>query len=97
MNALFAPIWTRFTLRLALPALMLCGLAALGDPLPAPAEERFEQLSQTLVRQADTLIEKAEEQRDAMRGGAGQTATAMRLLMTMPAFTRRCITSCADS
>ena len=92
MNALLA----RFTLRLALPALMLCGLAALGDPLPAPAEERLEQLSQTLVRKADKLIERAEEQRDVIHGGANQTATAMRLLMTMPAFTRRCITSCTD-
>ena len=92
MNSLLA----RFTIRLALPALMLCGLAALGDPLPAPAEQRFEQLSQTLVRKADALMEQADEQREAIRGGAGQTATAMRLLMTMPAFTRRCITSCTD-
>ena len=94
MNALSAPIWTRFTLRLSLPALMLCGLAALGDPLPAPAEERLGQLSQTLVNKADTLIEKAAHKHEAVSGG-GEAATAMRLLMTMPAFTRRCITNCS--
>ena len=97
MNTLFAPMWTRLTLRLALPALMLCGLAALGDPLPAPADQRFEQLSQTLARKADALMERADERRETIRSGGGQTATAMRLLMTMPAFTRRCITSCTDS
>lgn len=97
MNAQLAPIWTRFILRLALPALLLCGLAALGDPLPASADQRLEQLSQTLVRQADSLIGTADVRREPIRSGGGQSATAMRLLMTMPAFTRRCITSCTDS
>ncbi|HPF74480.1 MAG: hypothetical protein H7A20_00285 [Rhodanobacteraceae bacterium] len=93
MNTLLA----RFSMRLALPALLLCGLAALGDPLPAPAEQRIEQLSETLVRKADSLMERAEANKDTVRGGgSNQTATAMRLLMTMPAFTRRCITSCTD-
>lgn len=91
MNALMA----RLSMRLVLPAARSCGLAAPGGPLPAPTGQRFKRLSRPLLRKGDSLMKTAGQQGDAIRR-RGQTATAMRLLKTRPAFTRRCITSCTD-
>ena len=90
----------RMSLRLLLPVLLLCGLAALGDPLPVPAVQQIEPIGEVLLFNADKLLEQADARASRVAnealasGDAIPAASAMRLLITLPAFNRSCITAC---
>lgn len=95
------PLLPRFALRLLVPALALCAIAALGEPLPAQAardthvlvlEAGEAELAVTLEAEAEALRARAEAAEKALH----QSAAQMRWFVTLPANSRRCISdSCS--
>lgn len=103
-----APLMSRFSARLLVPALALSAIALLGEPIPAHSEVPSAngiELARAEARVRDSLSVALQQEADAIRAeaeaarkSARETAAQMRWFLTLPAAgSRRCTTpACAS-
>lgn len=76
----------RLSLRLLVPALSLCALFALGEPLPSQAATPIEDAELAVVAEAhDSVVIAIRTEASVAKQVAHQAASRMRWAMTLPA------------
>lgn len=89
---------TRLSIRLLVPALSLCALFALGEPLPAQAVTPSAEAELAILADEarDSVVVTIQTEASAARQVAHEAASRMRWAMTLPSAGggKRCLVDC---